>query len=74
MSPSDVPLDPAGSKPSNPEARVEFPDNRLLMDVCGEFDSNLTTIETSLEVQIVRRGNSIVVIATILHVTARLKF
>ena len=62
MSPSDVPLDPAGSKPSNPEARVEFPDNRLLMDVCGEFDSNLTTIETSLEVQIVRRGNSIVVI------------
>ena len=61
MSPIDVPLDSAGSKPSNPEARVEFPDNRLLMDVCGEFDSNLTTIETSLEVQIVRRGNSIVV-------------
>ena len=62
MSPIDVPLDSAGSKPSNPEARVEFPDNRLLMDVCGEFDSNLTTIETSLKVQIVRRGNSIVVI------------
>ena len=61
MSPIDVPLDSAGSKPSNPEARVEFPDNRLLMDVCGEFDSNLTAIETSLEVQIVRRGNSIVV-------------
>jgi phosphate starvation-inducible PhoH-like protein len=40
-----------------PEARVEFPENRLLIDVCGEYDRNLTAIETALGVQIVRRGN-----------------
>ena len=46
----------------NAEAYVEFPDNRLLIDVCGEFDRNLTAIETALEIQIVRRGNTVVVL------------
>ncbi|AXT26905.1 PhoH family protein [Ruegeria sp. AD91A] len=43
------------------EAFVEFPDNRLLIDLCGEFDRNLTDIESKLSVQIVRRGNQLVV-------------
>ncbi len=41
---------------------VEFPDNRLLIDLCGPYDANLTQIETALEVQIVRRGNQLSVI------------
>ncbi|GAA6158815.1 PhoH family protein [Ruegeria sp. HU-ET01832] len=43
------------------EAFVEFPDNRLLIDLCGEYDRNLTDIEQKLSVQIVRRGNQLVV-------------
>ena len=39
------------------ETHLEFPDNRLLIDLCGEFDSNLARIEQQLGVQIVRRGN-----------------
>jgi phosphate starvation-inducible PhoH-like protein len=41
------------------ETRVEFPDNRLLAELCGEFDRNLTTIETAQSIQIVRRGNQL---------------
>ena len=43
------------------EALVEFPDNRLLIDLCGEYDRNLAEIEQKLTVQIVRRGNQLVV-------------
>lgn len=43
------------------EALVAFPDNRLLIDLCGEFDRNLARIEQALEVQILRRGNELVV-------------
>ncbi|MFZ5962027.1 PhoH family protein [Thalassococcus sp. BH17M4-6] len=43
------------------EALVEFPDNRLLIELCGEFDRNLTEIETRLGVQILRRGNLLAV-------------
>ncbi len=43
------------------EAVVEFPDNRLLIELCGEFDRNLTDIEQRLGVQILRRGNQIAV-------------
>ncbi|SFD56256.1 PhoH family protein [Roseivivax sediminis] len=39
------------------EAVLEFPDNRLLIELCGEFDRNLTDIEARLGVQILRRGN-----------------
>ena len=38
---------------------LEFPDNRLLIDLCGEFDKNLTLIEDRLGVAIVRRGNAL---------------
>ncbi len=39
------------------ERTVEFPDNRLLIELCGEFDKNLAQIEQLLSVQILRRGN-----------------
>ncbi|MFC3614374.1 PhoH family protein [Lutimaribacter marinistellae] len=39
------------------EALLEFPDNRLLIDLCGEYDRNLAQIEEKLGVQIARRGN-----------------
>lgn len=44
------------------ERVVEFPDNRLLIDLCGEFDRNLAVIETKLSVQILRRGNQLAVL------------
>ncbi len=43
------------------EALLEFPDNRLLIDLCGEYDRNLTEIETRLGVQILRRGNQLAI-------------
>jgi len=44
------------------EALVEFPDNRLLIDLCGEYDRNLAEIEQNLGVQILRRGNQLAVV------------
>src|SRR6056297_2515476 len=41
------------------EEVVEFPDNRLLIDLCGEFDRNLAEIERTLGVHIHRRGNQL---------------
>ena len=36
---------------------IEFPDNRLMIDLCGQLDSNLAKIEYAINVQILRRGN-----------------
>jgi len=44
------------------EAVVEFPDNRLLIDLCGEYDRHLADIEQKMGVQILRRGNQLVVV------------
>ena len=44
------------------EEVVEFPDNFLLIDLCGEHDRNLAEIERQLGVQIMRRGNQLSVI------------
>lgn len=44
------------------ETLLEFPDNRLLIDLCGEFDRNLADIEERLSLQIVRRGNQLVLL------------
>ena len=44
------------------ESVVEFPDNRLLIDLCGPYDQHLTSIESMLGVQIVRRGNVLAVL------------
>ena len=41
------------------ETLVEFPDNRLLIDLCGQFDRNLTQLEQGFGVQILRRGNQL---------------
>ena len=55
-------LDKSPELPADHETLLEFPDNRLLIDLCGEFDRNLTDIEQNLSVQIVHRGNQLVVI------------
>lgn len=55
-------LDPSPEHSAAPEMLLEFPDNRLLIDLCGEFDRNLADIEQKLEVQIVRRGNQLLVL------------
>ena len=36
---------------------IEFPDNLLMIDLCGQLDSNLSKIEIEAAVQINRRGN-----------------
>jgi len=50
--------------PAEPSAELllEFPDNFLLIDLCGEYDRNLATIENALSVQILRRGNQLAVL------------
>ena len=50
-------LTPPPSSETITETVVEFPDNRLLIDLCGEYDRNLADIEQKLSVQIIRRGN-----------------
>ena len=55
-------LDTPSEQPAAHEVLLEFPDNRLLIELCGEFDRNLTDIEQKLDVQIVHRGNQLVVI------------
>ena len=44
------------------ETPLEFPDNRLLVELCGEFDRNLSQIEHQLGLQIIRRGNHLALI------------
>ena len=39
------------------ETVVEFADNRLLIDLCGEHDRNLVQIEEGFDLAIMRRGN-----------------
>ncbi|MGI9391184.1 MAG: PhoH family protein [Boseongicola sp.] len=43
------------------ETRVEFPDNRMLIDLFGEFNRNLAQVETSLGVQILHQGNQVAI-------------
>lgn len=52
-------LTPPQENSGLPEALIEFPDNRLLIDLCGEHDRHLVQIESMLGVQIVRRGNQL---------------
>ncbi len=52
---------PARSSPAT-EQVLEFPDNFLLIDLCGEHDRHLAAIEEKLGVQILRRGNMVSVI------------
>ncbi|WP_050786751.1 PhoH family protein [Rhodobacter ferrooxidans] len=52
--------------PTRPEELVEtlleFPDNRLLIGLCGEFDRNLSQVEHQMGVHVLRRGNRLAVI------------
>ena len=43
---------------------LDFPDNRLLIDLCGEYDKHLAELEQKLTVQIIRRGNELAVHGT----------
>ena len=45
-----------------PETLLEFPDNRLLIDLCGANDRHLARIEEALGVHILRRGNQLAVV------------
>ncbi|MEL7115876.1 MAG: PhoH family protein [Pseudomonadota bacterium] len=44
------------------ETRLEFADNFVLIDLCGEHDRNLALIEQRLGVQILRRGNQLTIL------------
>jgi phosphate starvation-inducible PhoH-like protein len=48
--------------PTSAEAMVEFPDNRLLIDLCGEYDKNLAQVEAGTDVEIIRRGNRLFIV------------
>jgi len=50
-------MTPPPSSDTPKKTSVEFPDNRLLIELCGEYDRNLADIEQKLGVQILRRGN-----------------
>jgi phosphate starvation-inducible PhoH-like protein len=47
--------------PTTHQTQLDFADNRLLIDLCGEFDKNLAQIESTLGVQIIRKGNHLVI-------------
>lgn len=42
-----------------PASVLHYPDNRLLIDLCGELDRHLALIETRLGLSINRRGNQL---------------
>lgn len=50
--------------PQPSETLLEFPDNRLLIDLCGANDRHLARIEEALGVHILRRGNQLAVVGT----------
>jgi len=49
--------EPAPLAGEPPETRLEYADNRKLIDLCGAFDRNLAVIEQGFGVAIQRRGN-----------------
>ena len=38
---------------------LEFPDNRLMADLCGAYDAHLTAVESAMGVQIIHKGNQL---------------
>ncbi|MDO5657990.1 MAG: PhoH family protein [Paracoccus sp. (in: a-proteobacteria)] len=55
-----TPTPPANAAPS--ETLLEFPDNRLLIDLCGANDRHLARLEEAFGVHILRRGNLLAVV------------
>ncbi|MYH56516.1 MAG: PhoH family protein [Boseongicola sp. SB0675_bin_26] len=43
------------------KTQLEFPDNRLLIDLFGEFNRNLVQVEEALSVQVMHQGNRLTV-------------
>ncbi|SLN70105.1 PhoH family protein [Roseisalinus antarcticus] len=56
---------PPSAAPPLLETVLEFPDNFLLIDLCGEYDRNLADIESRLSVQILRRGNQLSILGDV---------
>jgi phosphate starvation-inducible protein PhoH and related proteins len=50
---------PAPHPDDSSDSVLQFPDNRLLIDLCGELDRNIVQIESQLGVAIHRRGNQL---------------
>jgi len=50
---------PTGGDPL--QSALEFADNRLLIDLCGPYDRNLAKLEQELGVQVIRRGNHLLI-------------
>ncbi len=61
LSPTDLSGDPDGATESL-ERILTFPDNRLLIELCGEFDRNLAQVEHLLSVHVLRRGNELAIL------------
>ena len=59
----DLGLSPTPPVANHPgETLLEFPDNRLLIDLCGANDRHLARIEEASGVHILRRGNQLGVV------------
>ncbi len=43
------------------QTALEFADNRLLIDLCGAYDRNLAKLEQELGVQVIHRGNQLLI-------------
>ena len=52
-------MTPENTEAGVDETVVEFPDNRLLIDLCGQYDRNLAQIEVGFDIAILRRGNQL---------------
>ena len=52
-------LTPPPAAADSMQTLLEFGDNRLLVDLCGEYDRNLVKLEAELGVQIIHRGNQL---------------
>ena len=46
-----------GNEKLEKSTQLEFANNKLLIDLCGEFDRNLAELENKFSIQILRRGN-----------------
>ncbi|MDO5530063.1 MAG: PhoH family protein [Paracoccus sp. (in: a-proteobacteria)] len=57
-----TPTPPESAAPS--ETLLEFPDNRLLIDLCGANDRHLARLEEAFSVHILRRGNLLAIVGT----------
>lgn len=59
------PSDPSSAPsvaPESLERTLEFSNNRLLIELCGEYDRNLAQVEQLVSVQINRRGNLLAIL------------